>query len=64
MNQKVKKLSLVQDQVLTAYDNGCSLDSIAKTHGVSKGTVRNCLVENGRELRKRGRPSHKPVQGE
>jgi transposase len=52
---RVKKLTTVAPQVVGAYANGETMDAIAKTYGVSKGTVRNCLVSNGAVLRRTGR---------
>lgn len=61
---RVKKLDTVRNPILTAYNNGVSMDQIAKAHNVSKGTIRNLLVAEGVSLRKRGRPKNtrtKPV---
>ena len=49
------KLAATKEQVLEAYENGATLRQIAEVHGVSAGTVRNCLVELGIKLRSRGR---------
>jgi transposase-like protein len=48
-------LAPVREQVIEAYKNGATLRQIAEVHGVSSGTVRNCLVECQVELRARGR---------
>jgi hypothetical protein len=48
-------LAPVREQVIEAYRNGATLRQIAEVHGVSSGTVRNCLVESQVELRARGR---------
>ena len=61
MAVKFRKLDKAAEQVLEAYNNGMSMDAIAKAHGVSKGTVRNALIAQGVELRKRGRPRLEPV---
>lgn len=50
-----RKLSLSKEQVKEAYANGATLREIADVHNVSSGTVRNCLIEQGVELRTRGR---------
>lgn len=55
---KVRKLDTVRDPILTAYNNGVSMDEIAKAHNVSKGTVRNLLISEGVALRKQGRPKN------
>jgi transposase-like protein len=49
------KLAAAKEQVQEAYQNGATLRQIAEVHGVSAGTVRNCLVELGIDLRPRGR---------
>jgi DNA-directed RNA polymerase specialized sigma24 family protein len=49
------KMSPYRDTVRDAYANGATLKEIAVVHGVSQGTVRNCLIEMGVELRPRGR---------
>lgn len=49
------KLAPVKEQVQEAYRNGATLRQIAEVHNVSAGTVRNCLVEIGADLRPRGR---------
>lgn len=64
MSIKVKKLDKVSTQIVEAYNNGMSMDAIATTHGVSKGTVRNTLISNGVVPRKRGRPKMQPILDE
>jgi transposase-like protein len=49
------KLATVKEPVKEAYENGATLREIAEVHDVSTGTVRNCLIEMGVELRNRGR---------
>lgn len=56
MGAKPRKLDTVRQPILTAYDNGVSLDKIAQAHNVSKGTIRNLLIAEGVSLRTRGRP--------
>lgn len=53
------KLAPAKEQVQEAYQNGATLRQIAEVHGVSAGTVRNCLVELGIDLRPRGRRKNK-----
>jgi transposase-like protein len=48
-------LAPVKEQVIEAYNNGATLRQIAEVHGVSSGTVRNCLRESSVDLRPRGR---------
>lgn len=50
-----KKLELVSEQIAEAYKNGMTLEEIATLHECSLGTVRNILISNGVERRKRGR---------
>ena len=64
MGVKPRKLDTVRAPVLTAYNNGISLDAIAAAHQVSKGTIRNLLLAEGVTLRKQGRPKNtgnKPI---
>jgi orotate phosphoribosyltransferase-like protein len=64
MGIKTRKLDTVRTPVLTAYNNGVSMDAIADAHKVSKGTVRNLLLAEGVNLRKQGRPKNsgnKPI---
>ena len=49
------KLATAEEQVREAYLNGATLREIAEVHGVSAGTVRNKLIEQGVDLRRRGR---------
>lgn len=54
-NRLKNKLSAHKEQIQEAYANGATLRDIADIHGVSTGTVRNCLIEQGTSLRPRGR---------
>ena len=58
------KLSPYRDQVRDAYTNGATLKEIAVVHGISQGTVRNCLIEMGVELRPRGRKKRSDTTNE
>lgn len=49
------KLAAHRDEVAEAYRNGATLRQIGDVHGVSSGTVRNALIEQGVSLRARGR---------
>ena len=49
------KLAMVRDQVVEAYNRGATLIELGKAHEVSPGTVRNVLLEEGVEMRSRGR---------
>ena len=55
-------LAPVREQVIDAYKNGATLRQIAEVHGVSSGTVRNCLRVCEVQLRPRGRRK-KVVEG-
>jgi transposase-like protein len=54
-SQLKNKLAKSAEQVQEAYQNGATLREISEVHGVSSGTVRNCLIEAGVKLRSRGR---------
>ena len=56
------KLTAVREQVKEAYENQATLREIAEVHGVSAGTVRNCLVELNVDLRPRGRRKADPAK--
>lgn len=58
---RIRLLEAKVTTVVTGYLNGVSMDVLAKTHGVSEGTIRNLLIRQGVELRKRGRPVTKEV---
>ena len=53
---RIPKLVAYVDQIKEAYTNGVGLTAIAKTHGVSTGTIRNILLRAGVPMRKPGRP--------
>jgi len=50
-----RKLATSKEQVVLAYQNGATMRQIAEVHGVSIGTVRNLLIAEGSEIRKKGR---------
>jgi len=58
------KTSPYRDQIKGAYMNGATLKEIAVVHGVSQGTVRNCLIEMGVEMRSRGRQRRSNINNE
>ena len=50
----LRKLESVAEQIILGYNHGLTLADIAKTHGVSTGTVRNLLQAHKIPRRKRG----------
>lgn len=58
------KLATATPQVVEGYRNGATLRQLANLHNVSSGTVRNCLIANGVELRPRGRRRRNSVPQE
>lgn len=44
------------NSIVRAYNKGASLKSLSETHGCAVGTIRKTLVEEGVEIRRRGRP--------
>ena len=58
---RIKKLASVGAQVVDAYNSGATMDELAVTYGVSKGTIRNHLKASGANIRKTGRRSNSNV---
>jgi len=55
MDKRVfKKLDVVKDQVISAYESGVSLAELSKIHTCSTSTVANFLQENNVPRRRRG----------
>lgn len=50
-----KKLAAVIPNVVEGYNNGATLCELAHIYEVAKGTIRNLLLDQGVELRSRGR---------
>lgn len=50
-----KKLALVKREVIEGYQNGMTLEELAKMNDCSVGTVRNVLIEENVPRRKAGR---------
>lgn len=58
------KLVTAAPQVVEGYQNGATLKELSQLHGVSQGTVRNCLISQGVTLRPRGRRRRNSVTQE
>jgi len=57
MNKKdidAAELRLYAPRIVDGYEQGLTLRSLAKLYGVSHGTIRNILIENGVTLRDKG----------
>lgn len=52
---RVHKLAIAHQEVIAGYNNNLTIRELGKLHGVSPGTIRNCLIANDVKLRKRGR---------
>jgi intein-encoded DNA endonuclease-like protein len=50
-----KKLALVMNLVVEGYKNGATLRELATIYECAPGTIRNLLLTNNVDLRKRGR---------
>jgi len=55
LTDKKRHLLQVKDQITLAYINGWSLRDLATAHITSPGSIRNLLIEEGIEMRQRGR---------
>ncbi len=54
---RLKKLATYEAQIKAAYesDQHVTLDELARKHDCSKGTIRNCLINQGVTMRSKGR---------
>ena len=55
LTDKKRQLLQIKDQITLAYTNGWSLRDLAGAYKTSPGSIRNLLIEEGVNMRERGR---------